>query len=35
MSGVGRVIDAGIIATAIAVGVGISMNAYVKWGGLL
>lgn len=35
MSGVGRVIDAGIIATAIAVGVGMSMNAYVKWGGLL
>lgn len=35
MSGVGRAIDAGIIATAIAVGVGISMNAYVKWGGLL
>ena len=35
MSGVGRAIDAGIIATAIAVGVGISMNSYVKWGGLL
>lgn len=35
MSGVGRAIDAGIIATAIAVGVGMSMNAYVKWGGLL
>lgn len=35
MSGVGRAIDAGIIATAIAVGIGISMNAYVKWGGLL
>lgn len=35
MSGVGRAIDAGIIATAIAVGVGMSMNVYVKWGGLL
>lgn len=35
MSGVGRAIDAGIIATAIAVGVGMSMSAYVKWGGLL
>ncbi len=35
MSGVGRVIDAGIIATAIAVGIGVAMNAYVRWGGLL
>ena len=35
MSGVGRAIDAGVIATAIAVGVGMSMNIYVKWGGLL
>ncbi|MEG0856877.1 MAG: threonine/serine exporter family protein [Terrisporobacter sp.] len=35
MSGVGRVIDAGIIATAIAVGVGMAMNTYVKWGGIL
>lgn len=35
MSGVGRAIDAGIIATAIAVGVGMTMNTYIKWGGLL
>lgn len=35
MSGVGRAIDAGIIATGIAVGVGMSMNIYVKWGGML
>lgn len=35
MSGVGRAIDAGLIATSIAVGVGMAMNAYVKWGGLL
>lgn len=35
MSGVGRAIDAGIIATGIAVGVGMAMNLYVKWGGLL
>lgn len=35
MSGVGRAIDAGLIATAIAVGVGISMNFYFKLGGLL
>lgn len=35
MSGVGRAIDAGIIATAIAVGVGISMKACVRLGGLL
>lgn len=35
MSGVGRAIEAGIIATGIAVGVGIAMNLYVKWGGLL
>lgn len=35
MSGIGRVIDAALIATAIAVGVGVVMNAYVKWGGLL
>ena len=35
MSGVGRAIDAGIIATAIAVGVGMAMNIHVKWGGLL
>ncbi|MCR8747014.1 threonine/serine ThrE exporter family protein [Romboutsia lituseburensis] len=35
MSGVGRAIDAGIIATGIAVGVGMAMNIYVKWGGML
>ena len=35
MSGVGRAIDAGIIATAIAVGVGIAMNIYVRFGGVL
>ncbi|MGL6106219.1 threonine/serine exporter family protein [Romboutsia sp.] len=35
MSGVGRAIDAGIIATGIAVGIGMTMNLYVKWGGLL
>lgn len=35
MSGVGRAIDAGIIATGIAVGVGTAMNMYIKWGGLL
>ena len=33
MSGVGRAIDAAIVATGIAVGIGIVMNAYVKWGG--
>ena len=35
MSGVGRAIEAGIIATAIAVGVGIAMNMYVRFGGVL
>lgn len=35
MSGIGRSIDASLIAMAIAVGVGVVMNAYVKWGGLL
>ena len=35
MSGVGRVIEAAIIATAIAVGVGVAMNLYVRFGGVL
>lgn len=35
MSGVGRAIDAAIIATAIAVGVGVAMNIYVRFGGVL
>lgn len=35
MSGVGRAIEAGIIATAIAVGVGVAMNIYVRFGGVL
>ncbi len=33
MSGLGRAFDAGIIATAIASGVGIIINMYVKMGG--
>lgn len=35
MSGVGRAFEAAIIATAIAVGVGIAMNMYVRFGGVL
>ena len=35
MSGVGRAFEAAIIATAIAVGVGIAMNMYVRYGGVL
>lgn len=35
LSGVGRAIEAGIIATAIAVGVGIAMNIFVRFGGVL
>lgn len=35
MSGLGRAVDAIIIAMAIAGGVGMAMNIYVKWGGLL
>ena len=33
--GVGRAFEAAIIATAIAVGVGIAMNMYVRFGGVL
>lgn len=35
MSGVGRIIDAGIIAISIAIGVGMAMNLYIKMGGVL
>lgn len=35
MSGLGRLFDAGIIATAIASGVGIIMNIYIQKGGTL